>query len=598
MKRVRVREKQQQRYIQTLSEFLELHEDHASTFGHTLKFIQHFLFILRGFYTQKGSLLESVHSLYDLARDIRRDFEELSSKVKLTQRSISCINEVQKCLDEILTDLDFYRLDEKGISQNVIRKQQIENLIAFTAEKSSIPQKTHGTILLLDRNPNTQASLSFRLENEGHEVLVAKTSSEALNLVKENEVDLVIIDEFTLHLVHQELFDYCIDENNYAIIVVIGHADNSQLIATSFIKGAEDFIPKPVNSELLKARVLSALEKRQLLLNRLQKLNNIRQAVEEIEETMDNNEDAVMLISKDLKIENHNGKILDMFPDLKEEFKTENGALCLKDVSIPAFYSALFTHELLSKNYHGDADNHIKDVLAKLQCQDGHWTEHLFDGRVIEYKFLTSFDSKKVIVIKDSTKGLTASPLAYLAYYDSLTGIVNRQFFLQRLEQITTKLSKENFYLLLIDLDGFKNVNDTYGHEMGDWLLIQATQRIKGLLRREDFFGRLGGDEFTVILQHSEGKDSVRKIAERILCSIKEPFTRGRTKLTISASIGIANFPDDADNATDIIMRADQAMYHIKLTTKNGMAFAGDSPKKRKSKKDAALITTSEHPIH
>lgn len=153
-----------------------------------------------------------------------------------------------------------------------------------------------------------------------------------------------------------------------------------------------------------------------------------------------------------------------------------------------------------------------------------------------------------------------------LAYHDSLTGLPNRRLFNDRLEQEMRKAERSNQLaaLLLIDLDNFKEVNDTLGHDSGDFLLIEAAKRIRSSVRDYDTVARLGGDEFTVILSELSDFSDIGRIAQNIIESLSRPFLIKGRELFISASIGVALTPDDATDAVNLIKDADQAMYQAK----------------------------------
>lgn len=152
------------------------------------------------------------------------------------------------------------------------------------------------------------------------------------------------------------------------------------------------------------------------------------------------------------------------------------------------------------------------------------------------------------------------------ANYDALTKLPNRRLFYDRIEENIKKAQRENetFALLFIDLDHFKEVNDTLGHHVGDQLLIQASHRIRDSVRVYDTVARLGGDEFTVILTGFHSNADVGHVAAKIIDHLSQPFVIGGIESYVSASIGIALFPDDAITVIELTRNADQAMYSAK----------------------------------
>jgi len=130
---------------------------------------------------------------------------------------------------------------------------------------------------------------------------------------------------------------------------------------------------------------------------------------------------------------------------------------------------------------------------------------------------------------------------------------------------------------MFIDLDRFKQVNDTLGHDKGDDLLLQVTARLKSCLRKGDTLARQGGDEFTVVLPDLRVRDDARLVADKFLECLNMPFDLGGHEVFISASIGIAVYPHDGETIDELMRHADVAMYYIKGQGKNGQAFYTDT---------------------
>jgi diguanylate cyclase (GGDEF)-like protein/PAS domain S-box-containing protein len=175
-------------------------------------------------------------------------------------------------------------------------------------------------------------------------------------------------------------------------------------------------------------------------------------------------------------------------------------------------------------------------------------------------------------VIRDITeRRQMEDTIRKLAYHDPLTGLPNRLLLNDRLSMAMAraKRNKKKLTLMMLDLDKFKEVNDTLGHQMGDCLLRVVGDRLAGLLRKGDTVGRLGGDEFMVLLPEiKKAKDSVH-VAQKILASFQEPFPCNDHKLSITTSIGIAFFPDHVEDGDTLMKNADIAMYRAKERGRN-----------------------------
>jgi diguanylate cyclase (GGDEF)-like protein/PAS domain S-box-containing protein len=176
-----------------------------------------------------------------------------------------------------------------------------------------------------------------------------------------------------------------------------------------------------------------------------------------------------------------------------------------------------------------------------------------------------------VAVLRDVTERRRLQErLERLAHYDPLTTLPNRALFFDRLESAVARARREDrrFALLFLDLDGFKAVNDRFGHDAGDFLLFEIAKRLRSAIRDSDTAGRMGGDEFTVLLENiSKGEDAVA-VADKIRVALVEPLAVPTgEKVTVGASIGIAVFPGDGVDSESILKAADSAMYAVKLAT-------------------------------
>ena len=164
--------------------------------------------------------------------------------------------------------------------------------------------------------------------------------------------------------------------------------------------------------------------------------------------------------------------------------------------------------------------------------------------------------------------------LAQLALHDNLTRLPNRILLEDRLDQALNKAVREEtaFALMFMDLDGFKAVNDAFGHHVGDNLLVAVTDRMKNLLTGHHTLARLGGDEFVLLVEITDPNDAAA-IADRLVKAIDAPFLISRYELVVSLSIGIAVYPGDGNDERELMFNADAAMYHTKNNGRNGYSF-------------------------
>ncbi|MCX7545338.1 sensor domain-containing protein [Marinicella gelatinilytica] len=195
-----------------------------------------------------------------------------------------------------------------------------------------------------------------------------------------------------------------------------------------------------------------------------------------------------------------------------------------------------------------------------------------FEARV---RFIKEYDQVMVIIRDISEQHKAAELIRHQAYYDNLTSLPNRFLSLEQLSQLLkeTQRSNEKIAVLFLDLDDFKKINDSLGHEVGDKLLIKCVKRLKSAIRKQDLIGRLGGDEFIVLLKGYKTHKAITHATESLLKAFRTPFNLDGRELILTVSIGIAISPDDGDSASDLLRNADIAMYQAKELGRNTYSF-------------------------
>lgn len=211
----------------------------------------------------------------------------------------------------------------------------------------------------------------------------------------------------------------------------------------------------------------------------------------------------------------------------------------------------------------GDTNEKLALQIVQMGAQDylikGQGDGHLI-SRVIDY----SIERKRDV-----------QQLSHLANYDNLTGLANRLLFRERLDRalIRADRSKKLVALFVIDLDRFKNVNDSLGHDAGDQLLIEVANRLKKCTREGDTVSRLGGDEFTIVMEDIKNADDAILTADKVLDFMKKPFDINSHEIFVTPSIGITVYPIDDTNAGHLFINADSAMYQAKENGRNCYRF-------------------------
>lgn len=234
-----------------------------------------------------------------------------------------------------------------------------------------------------------------------------------------------------------------------------------------------------------------------------------------------------------------------------------------------------------------DFQHNLQKVAADQSTYSGKFV-HTFaagKGERFSYRLAPVLNERKktesiLCISQDITEQeIAAEKIWHNAHYDLLTGLPNRRLFLDRLEQEVkhAKRRDSSLAVLFMDLDGFKPVNDTLGHDAGDRLLSEVAKRLTGCVREEDTFARIGGDEFTVMLTGAKLHSDVKLVAQTIIDELAKPFLIAQQSVQIAVSIGVAFYPQDASSPSALLHAADQAMYNAKNTDSQRMSFFSGS---------------------
>jgi|GEM_PF-5130763 len=218
-----------------------------------------------------------------------------------------------------------------------------------------------------------------------------------------------------------------------------------------------------------------------------------------------------------------------------------------------------------------------KQALAQDEASE---TEITADFQVYNLVFVPVGEKRYVNVYGNNITERKAAEerLQFLANHDTLTGLPTRRLVMDHIANAMAlaRRNRTKAALLFLDLDDFKQINDSLGHEVGDKLLIEAGNRLKQTVREVDTVARLGGDEFIVLLANIERSNDAALVAEKLVNTLSQPYDIEGNQISGSASIGIAVYPDHAEEPEGLIQKADTAMYEVKHKAKNGYIFTGE----------------------
>lgn len=284
-----------------------------------------------------------------------------------------------------------------------------------------------------------------------------------------------------------------------------------------------------------------------------------------LSQALEQTADSIVITNRDGVIEYVNPAFTAITGYSKEEAIGNTPRLLKSGKHDEIFYRNIWQTLLAGDNYRNVIINRRKDGST-------YYDENTITPLKNEQGEVTNFISTG----KDITAMMqTQERLYHLAHHDALTSLPNRILFMDRLSHALTRCARENSKLsvLFLDLDQFKKINDTLGHNLGDKLLNLMAQRLIGAVRSEDTFARLGGDEFAILLEDTKGTYAIRQVADKIIQAMNKPFQLGKHELFCTTSIGIGIYPEDGDNAESLLKNADTAMYKAKDNGRNNYSF-------------------------
>ena len=432
------------------------------------------------------------------------------------------------------------------------------------------------TILIVDDELLDRRLLESLLLPEGYLTMTAASGEEALASVAHRAPDLILLDLMMPGMDGYQVAGLLKSNpatSSIPIVMLTAQSDRSARLA-GLNAGAEEYLTKPVDRAELWLRVRNLLRLKEYsdyLKNHGAVLERQVQArtadLQRFRTAMDATADAIFLVNRTtMDFVELNATACNMLGYTREEL-----------FNLGPAQMASATPEHLESVYDAIISGHHTNELeeTRLQRKDGSQLQ----VEVRRHAHRSGADWIIVSVVHDITERNEAEKrlkrLHQLAHYDALTGLPNRRLFHETLRKTLAQASDRGWQVavLFIDLDYFKNVNDTLGHAVGDDLLCQFSSRLAQCVRTRDTVGRLGGDEFALILVMDDGQQGAALVANKVRDVLRAPFDLQGHEVVVTASIGITVHPDDASDPETLLKCADTAMYRAKQAGRDTSRF-------------------------
>jgi diguanylate cyclase (GGDEF)-like protein len=438
-------------------------------------------------------------------------------------------------------------------------------------------QAKRGVVLIADDDPVMRMLMLEMLGQVGLDAIEARDGREAVELCRSAQVDLILMD---VDMPHMDGFTACreirrIEAANAIPIIMVTGGDDIEAVTNAYEAGATDFVSKPINWPILGHRVLYVLRASDAIVRlRIADAHN-RAVLAAIPDTFFRmNQDGFYLDYE----QGHEAYADGKPEDFVGHHVTQVLPPAIAGRLLEQMRHVLDTHTIGSVDY--ELPGHAPGDAGP--PREGH-IRH-FEARLVE-----TGPGEVLGLVRDiSERKRTEEQIRRLAYCDSLTGIPNRQAFLETLESELhrSRSAGKKFAVLFMDLDAFKRINDTLGHNVGDLLLKLVSERLHETIRPGDLvshnepggnLARLGGDEFTILIPDLELVEDALNVAQRVKEAMRRPFMIEGHEIFVTASIGISLFPEDGDDCNSLLKFADTAMYHAKNCGKNNAKLYSSS---------------------
>ncbi|MGC4091670.1 MAG: diguanylate cyclase [Polyangiaceae bacterium] len=432
------------------------------------------------------------------------------------------------------------------------------------------PFLRRGRVLFADDDPAVRAAIARTLRAHGFLVDLAADGTEALAFAREYPYALVATDHDMPGMNGTELIANLRKlQPDSRFLMVTGYAEAAQ--ASSELPGVSGVLVKPWRDGELVELVSQAVEQASTRQRTRETL--VPAGVELILMLEDSEVDALMLRRAIEHVASGEFQIVrfQRLADACASLKTREYAVVLSDLSLPDAEGLVALSEL-------SAVSPSTPILVVTSADDEDQALRAVQAGAQDYLLKGGFDGERVLraIRYAIERKATEKRLSELAHYDQLTHLANRTLLNDRLEQSLGRAARSGrrAALLLIDLDHFKAANDTYGHELGDLLLVEVANRLTASTRQEDTVARIGGDEFAVLLEELEDASGASRVAQRVLNAFATPLIVDGKLLPVTASIGVALYPDDASDEAALLRSADRALYRAKDMGRNSYALS------------------------
>jgi diguanylate cyclase (GGDEF)-like protein/PAS domain S-box-containing protein len=456
------------------------------------------------------------------------------------------------------------------------------SLITFEEETRHFDKPT--SFLVVDDDLRARESLVTLLQRQWSDITEAEDGEEAISLIQQKQFNLIILDLNMPKKSGDQVLAFIRDKKIQTTVIVLSGETSINKVAEAVRLGAYDIFKKPYSFDELEHAIRNALDRLHIEEEKEQIQNRLAHSERLHRYMVDNSPDLIYILNLAGEFSFVNDSVTKLLSYDKTDLLGKHYSEFIADED------RLKAEYLFNERRRESRSN--RTIELRLKCNSGDASKP-FEAttRPIELNSMgiysvDSQDNKQVStyqgtygVARDISSRKKAEKLiTYQAYHDLLTKLPNRAMLRDRLDLAIKQADRtgETLIVMFLDLDRFKLINDSFGHVVGDQLLVEVADRLKVEIRTGDTLARLGGDEFMLLLPQPTSREQAESVAQKLIASLQQPFFLKGKEVYINVSIGISVFPVDSNDINTLIKNADMAMYEVKSTGKNGYTFYND----------------------
>ncbi len=458
------------------------------------------------------------------------------------------------------------------------------DITSITFEEKAQSDDKPISFLVVDDDYRARESLVTLLQRQWPDIVQAEDGEVAISLIQRQQFHIIILDLNMPRKSGDHVLAYIREKNIQTIVIVLSGETSINKVTDAVRLGAYDIFRKPYSFDELEHAIRNALDKlrvegeKELIQKRLAHSERLHRYM------VDNSPDLIYILNLEGKFCYVNDSVTRLLGYDKTDLLGKHySEFVVEEDRLKAEY--LFNERRRETRSKGTIEIELKCHLSEPSkpfevptCPVELNSIGVYTVNSNGSQEVSTYQGTYGVARDISSRKKAEKLVTYLAYHDILTKLPNRAMLLDRLDLAIKQASRtsETLIVMFLDLDRFKLINDSFGHVVGDQLLVEVATRLKVEIRTGDTLARLGGDEFMLLLPQPTTRGQAESVAQKLIESLQQPFFLKGKEVYVNVSIGIAVYPDDTNDINTLIKKADMAMYDVKSSGKNGFAFYDD----------------------